>query len=304
MNTAQYVDVLDSRIQALARAHDQITAQRWSAASFRQLVHIEAESYLQHKGDRVIIEGEDCLLEPNAYSTVALVIHELMTNSAKYGALCGQSGQVNVVLAKGAQGELVIKWTETGGPPVNEPERRGFGSTIIERSIPYELAGKSSIDYQPDGVVAVLEVPEQFVVDAEAKEIAPDMSRQTSVELGTWIPNNVLVVEDNMIIAMEAENLFHEIGSKSVHIAANVKQAEASMSTKAFDFALLDVNLGSETSFGLAEMLRSRGTKIAFASGYGEGGQYPEALADVRRMSKPYDSDALYRLLAAVESDQ
>jgi two-component sensor histidine kinase len=141
-----FTNVVGGRIQALARAHDQITATNWGPGSLHNLIHLEAGAYLGVKANRVRIDGDDVLLEPQAFSTMALVVHEMMTNSAKYGALTDSLGSITVDLTVD-DAHLVLDWSEMGGPAVKAPTRRGFGSTIIERSIPYELKGEAEIRY-------------------------------------------------------------------------------------------------------------------------------------------------------------
>ena len=91
-----FTEVVGGRIQALARAHDQITADKWGPASFTSMLKAEAGAYLTNGADRVVLQGLDILLEPQAFTTVALVIHEMITNSVKYGALSDRRGRVNV----------------------------------------------------------------------------------------------------------------------------------------------------------------------------------------------------------------
>ena len=138
-----FTKIVGGRIHALARAHDQITADNWGPAAFRALVNAEAGAYLGGKADRVIINGPDILLEPQAFTTVALVIHEMITNSAKYGALSDRRGRVEIDTDVDRIGRLTIKWSEHGGPPVKPPTRRGFGSTVIERSLSSRPQGRS-----------------------------------------------------------------------------------------------------------------------------------------------------------------
>ena len=136
------LNMLEGRIQSLARAHDQITKDNWSPAPLGLLIETEAAAYLGGKRDRIESHGPDVLLQPQAFTTLALVFHELMTNSAKYGAL-SDSGRVTVDWRLDADGDLLIEWRERGGPPVQPPTREGFGSTIINRSIPYDLGGEA-----------------------------------------------------------------------------------------------------------------------------------------------------------------
>jgi hypothetical protein len=138
-DVATFIATLDDRIRSLARAHDQITADRWGPAPLLELIEVEASAYLRDRSHRIVARGENVLLYPVAYVTMALVIHELTTNAAKYGALA-DSGTVDLSWdIERESGDLVIDWRERDGPEVREPGHRGFGSTIIERSIPYDL---------------------------------------------------------------------------------------------------------------------------------------------------------------------
>ena len=297
LSTAEYVDMLDSRIQALARAHDQITRESWSAASFHELVRIEAESYLLDKRDRVVLVGDDFLLQPAAFSTMALVMHELMTNAAKYGALTGVTGSVQISLSRNDKNAVAIEWLELDGPAVSTPKRRGFGSTIIERSIPFELGGMARVDYAPEGVRAVFEIPATYVSEnGTQKSPDPQVDRaQRPAKISP--PQSVLVVEDNLLIAMEAEDLFKALGTQRVDIAADLATARRRMSEAKPEFALLDVSLGAETTYELALELQAANIKFAFASGYGDNSAFPEPLRKAPRLSKPFEREDLVRLL-------
>src|SRR6201999_2138263 len=103
-------------------------------ARLRELLETEAGAYLGDKRDRVRLEGPNLLLQPQAFTTIALVFHELMTNAAKYGAL-SDNGTVAVTWSLNDDGSMAMQWTEQDGPIVTAPTRRGFGSTIIEQSI-------------------------------------------------------------------------------------------------------------------------------------------------------------------------
>ena len=94
-----------------------------------------------------------------AFATLALVVHEMMTNSAKYGALADSTGQVEIVWKIDNNSSLVIDWKESGGPPVQPPSRRGFGTTIIERSIPFDLKGDAELRFDLLGVHAHFTIP-------------------------------------------------------------------------------------------------------------------------------------------------
>ncbi|TCD14248.1 HWE histidine kinase domain-containing protein [Oricola cellulosilytica] len=299
MSTEEFVRVLDSRVQALARAHDQITKDNWSPASLKGLIRTEAESYLVGKQDRVRIDGEDVFLVPVAFSNVALVVHELITNSAKYGALSDNRGQVKVSLRRGNDGSLFIDWVEKGGPPVKAPTRRGFGTTIIEHSIPFELRGTASIDYRLSGVRAEFCIPASHVRDAPS-EVPASVVLSTEKIAEVPFPAEVMVVEDNLLIAMDAEDALKRLGAQNVTVCPGVDRALEHLEKNPCNFALLDINLGSETSTPVAEELLSRGTPFVFASGYGEKSALPDGLDTVPILSKPYDGDGIRAAYAAV----
>jgi light-regulated signal transduction histidine kinase (bacteriophytochrome)/CheY-like chemotaxis protein len=288
----EFMTVVGGRIQALARAHDQITADNWGPASFRGLVIAETGAYLAGKATRVHLSGPDALLEPQGFTTLALVIHELMTNSAKYGALSDGGGSIELETSFDAARNLRIVWKERGGPRVVPPSRRGFGSTVIERSIPYDLKGEATVDYAPDGVRASFVVPAAYVrsaggAAAEAPEAAAvDTNRSP-------LPDNVLLVEDNMIIALDAESALTRVGIGQVRVASSVAQAMKAIDEQAPAFAFLDINLGRETSFAIAERLAALGVPFAFTTGYGEDIAFPPKLLGVQRIRKPYTAEAL-----------
>jgi light-regulated signal transduction histidine kinase (bacteriophytochrome)/CheY-like chemotaxis protein len=295
-----FAGVIGERIQALARAHDQITTTNWGPGSLRDLIALEAEAYLGETADRVRLLGVDVLLEPQAFSTLALVIHELMTNSAKYGALSQAAGQVDVVWERDGSDCLVIHWSESGGPPVKPPTRRGFGTTLIERSIPYELKGEAEITYELIGVRGRFAVPSRYVRPAPIVPVAAPRERERALERdAAALSGAVLVVEDNMIIALEAEEILASLGAKAVDMAGSVHDALRQIEAAKPSFALLDVNLGSETSLPVAMRLSALGVPFVFATGYGESFRIPPELGAVAMIKKPYTADTLRRALSA-----
>jgi light-regulated signal transduction histidine kinase (bacteriophytochrome) len=297
-----YIAQLEGRVQSLARAHDQITRDNWAPASFRQLLQAEAAAYLGKTADRINMSGPDVLLEPRAFSTAALVFHELVTNSAKYGSLSAK-GTVSVTWERGKDSGLLISWQETGGPAVGEPKRRGFGTTIIRRSIPYDLDGKAEIRFLPAGLEAEFRIPAKHATFAKSTSLyAMNEDEDGDIDHKT-IPERpldgmtVLLVEDNLIIAMDAEDILHRLGASEVTTAANVAHALEIIGQTPFDLALLDVNLGDETSFPIAERLKAKGVPFAFATGYGEGVAQAKSHADAPVLQKPYTIERAAELL-------
>lgn len=301
-DTATYMSMLEGRIEALARAHDQITQDNWSPAPLRRLIETEAAAYLGGRASSLHLSGEPLLLSPQAFSTLALVLHELMTNSAKYGAL-SDSGSVNVEWRLDDAGDLNIEWREQGGPPVRAPTRQGFGTTIIQRSVPYDLGGTAEIRYALNGLELDLCIPSRHVsvgkqAQAAQQELSQDDPRDSAVTRETpAIEGVALLVEDSLIIAMDAEDILTAIGAERVVTAAGVEQALTEIEREKFAVAVLDFNLGNETSLPVAEALYARGVPFIFATGYGEQLSLPPALADVGILQKPYTALNLRRLV-------
>jgi two-component sensor histidine kinase len=295
-----FTGVVGGRIQALARAHDLITADQWGPASFQALLNAEAGAYIGGKAERVSMDGPDALISPEAFTTIALVIHEMVTNSAKYGALSDKRGRVQIATTFDRLGRFNISWSEHGGPPVKPPTRRGFGSTVIERSILHDLRGEARIEYVLSGLRAEFLIPAAYV---DESDMAAPRSRTIAAtgpahETGIGL-SDVLLVEDNMIIALDAEEMLRELGAKSVRVASGVADALRTIDERAPDFALLDVNLGDETSFAIAERLSKLNVPFAFASGYDEQAAFPEEYAQVRKLSKPYSTESLRALFSS-----
>ncbi|WP_174804254.1 HWE histidine kinase domain-containing protein [Martelella limonii] len=297
ISTGELVSKLDGRIQALARAHDQITRHHWAPTALEELIRTEADSYLLDKKDRVETEGPQVLLTSTAYTSMALVIHELMTNSAKYGALTSARGRVRIKWTLGNDASLNIEWREVGGPPVKAPERRGFGSTIIERTIPFELSGRADIAYRLEGVTGKFWIPAEHVVLDDVPP-APEQGQKASTLMSFGAPESVLIVEDNLMIAMDAEMIFERLGCNDTAVASTVKAAMDMLDSRSFNFALLDINLGNETSFEVARRLKQIDTPFLFASGYGDSLTLPEDLEEIRILTKPYDNDMIRSLFS------
>ena len=297
----EFAGVLGGRIQALARAHDQITSLNWAPVALRSLVESEAGAYLGSRAGRVKLGGPDVALDPKAFATLALVVHEMMTNSAKYGALADSTGQVEIVWKLDQTSGLIIDWKESGGPPVQPPSRRGFGTTIIERSIPFDLKGDAELRFDLLGVHARFVIPSNYVEMMSMSGIATRVEMEEPA--APRLSGTALIVEDNLIIAMSAEVILLELGARHVDTAASVTQALDAIGRSAPGFALLDLNLGSESSIPVGEKLIEMNVPFIFATGYGERAPIPQNLSSVPVIQKPYTKEVVEAALTRLREN-
>jgi PAS domain S-box-containing protein len=143
---------IEGRIQALSNVHSLFVQTRWIGAELSTIARQEVAPYSEKGATRVQINGPQVLLEPNAAQSVALVLHELATNATKYGALALANGQIDLSWSHEPGGQLNLRWTEVGGPPVATPTRQGLGGWIIKQMIG-QLGGEVRFDWRPEGLV-------------------------------------------------------------------------------------------------------------------------------------------------------
>lgn len=294
----QFAEIVTGRIDALARAHSLIEVDNWDVVSLHKLVEAEAQSHIDDPGQRIDISGVDVRLQPNAFTSVALVIHEMVTNAAKYGALSNAEGRIKVVSEVDPDGNLQIAWEEAGGPQVAPPERRGFGSTMIERAIPHELGGKAEVSHHPSGVKAGFSIPAVHVLDVGVERSESKMDEAAA----DWVPGSMLVVEDDVIIALDLEATLQGLGVADIRVAGRVADALSRLENWRPDFALIDVHLGGDTGFAVAERLHELAVPFAFSSGQSDPLDFPEPMREAAVISKPYSRDSILDAFRAVSA--
>lgn len=151
-----FIKALDARVRALAKAHDLLTENSWEGTMLKDVVARTLDPYAER---RIAIAGPPVRLDAQAAVVLNMAFHELVTNAAKYGALSSPGGAVSVSWAIDRESEpaaIDVVWTETGGPPVARPGRRGFGSHMLEAGLAHELDGKVTMDFRPEGLVCLM----------------------------------------------------------------------------------------------------------------------------------------------------
>jgi PAS domain S-box-containing protein len=152
---------MEARLLALSRAHDVLTRENWEGAGLVEIVREAMAPYRQEREDRLHMEGPDVRLSPRMALAIAMALQELATNAVKYGALSNADGEVRVVWFVEQKGgkRLHLSWSETNGPRVEIPRRRGFGTRLIERSLAQDLNGEAQITFASDGIICTVDAP-------------------------------------------------------------------------------------------------------------------------------------------------
>jgi two-component sensor histidine kinase len=149
--------VIRGRIQALANAHALFVESHWEGAELTRLVALELSAY-QTGGGRVQIEGQEIMLDPTVAQALAVTVHELATNAAKYGALSTPGGKLRMAWSLSPEGSITIRWTELDGPIVTAPTRKGFGSRAMN-SLIQQIGGTIAFDWRENGLCCDVTVP-------------------------------------------------------------------------------------------------------------------------------------------------
>jgi PAS domain S-box-containing protein len=156
-------NAFEGRLIALSQAHDQLTRRHWKSADLRDIVTASVAPHLAQSQDRLLLDGAPITVAPRVALTLTLVMHELATNAAKYGALSVPAGRIElrwrILRHPGRPQRLSIEWSECGGPEVSAPARQGFGTRFIVGSIAAELKGTARLEFAAEGLSCALEIP-------------------------------------------------------------------------------------------------------------------------------------------------
>ena len=164
-----FMEQFGARLQAFAASHDLLVQESWHGASLHELAQAQLAQYLDGAGAQVVIDGPGIVLKPEAAQSLGLAIFELLDNAARYGALSVPQGRASLKWHHrpvGEGGGVEIAWTEEGGPNVLTPERRGFGTLVIERNLARAAEAEVDLAFTPDGVRCRMLIPEHQLSSA------------------------------------------------------------------------------------------------------------------------------------------
>lgn len=290
--------VIEGRIRAMARAHTLLSETRWEGADLTRLVNEELEPY--RANERIRVAGPAVAILPTVAQNFALAVHELATNAAKYGALSAPGGGLTVTWGLDDQ-TLTLVWIETGGPAVKRPERMGFGTKVIEASIRRQLGGDVVKEWPPGGLRATITIPSSHfsapvlqtpqLACRPADDSAPVAARQ-------FPGRRILVVEDEPLVALMMAEMIRDLGAEVLGPFGSLRDALAA-DVSGLDAAVLDVNVGGDLVYPLAEKLQAFGTPMLFLTGY-DAKSIDQRFRNGGLLTKPIDESELAACLAGM----
>jgi PAS domain S-box-containing protein len=288
-----YTTAVEGRIRALSRAHTILSLTRWQGADMRGLVEEELAPYRTGESTKVETSGPNVSLEPAAAQSLALALHELVTNAAKYGALSAMSGRVHLVWELNP-GTLVLKWTESGGPLTQPPSSPGFGTRIITATIEGQLAGKAVFDWRAEGLQCMLSVPREDMSPVKGRNGHANAETPAAAPPGqiAVTGNRIMIVEDEALVAMALRESLDEMGFSVLGPFNRISEAMIALRNNRIDAAVLDVNLGGELIYPLADVLAADQVPFVFITGYGAE-EIEARYAGVPVLQKPIEVGAL-----------
>jgi two-component sensor histidine kinase/DNA-binding response OmpR family regulator len=288
-----YIAAVEGRITALSRAHVLLSQSRWQGANLSRILDEELAPYRRSDVDRIVTSGPEAFLEPATAQILALALHELATNAAKYGALSSVFGRVKLSWEV-APNRLVLQWVESGGPTVQPPRSEGYGTRVIGASVERQLDGSAAFDWHPDGLRFNMSIP--LGEKAKAEESVGE--RRTAAGGNGAAPrqlvpgNRLLLVEDEALTGMMMSDMLTELGFDVIGPFGRLADAMAAVGREDFHAAVLDVNLDGEMVYPVADAVLARGVPFVFVTGYSAEG-IDRRFAKVPVLQKPIERQML-----------
>lgn len=296
---SDFIAAIKGRIRAMATAHNLLSETRWRGANLSRVVSEELAPF--HVQDRVEVKGPAIEVMPTVAQNLALAIHELATNAAKYGALADSTGRLSVVWSL-SEDELIFEWREQSARAVSAPKRTGFGSRVLKASIEGQLDGRAIYDWRPDGLKLTVRVPRRHFVRSDdavrpsAKR--PEHDEDFALPFAHIHGRRVLILEDEPLVALMMAELVSDLGGAVVGPFSNVREALARTHGD-LDAALLDVNVGEDLAYPVAEKLANAGVPVIFVTGY-QAAAMDERFAHMPVLTKPVEFNELALALTKV----
>jgi PAS domain S-box-containing protein len=305
----EFISRFEARLRGLAANQDLLVQSGWKDVPLDSLIRAQLGHFADILDRRIVLSGPNLKIKATAAQSLGMMLHELATNAAKYGALSVPTGRVRVDWStralNSAAAEFCLSWNEQGGPSAQPPMRRGFGSTVLEDYAKMSLKADTRMEFASGGLVWILRCPLDEVVDHSGTAVASVAAASLAgVPRPICGRSRILVVEDEPLPSMEIAAVLSEAGFNVLGPAPSVREAFRCLDENCgCDAALLDINLGSETSEPIARKLADSGIPFIVVSGYSRE-QLPSIFAGARFMPKPLDHCQLLDELRRMADDQ
>ncbi len=296
-NVDEYITSVEGRIKAMAHAHTLLSDSRWLGADLDTLAREELAPY--GANNKIWIAGPKISLRPAIAQALALALHELATNAAKHGAFSAASGQLELTW-KIQPEKLMVCWLESGGPKIIPPSARSFGLRVIRASIEQQLGGLATFDWDPAGLQCTLSVPQSEMTKWQRSSRPPanGIAGSLPIILRNAEKPRVLLVEDEALVAMMIQECLSEFGFVVIGPVSSKADAIMAAKTGDFDAAILDINLGNDPIYSVAEILAGRGVPFVFVTGY-DAESVDRRFGEIPLLQKPIERDMLRKIFVA-----
>jgi PAS domain S-box-containing protein len=292
-NPEDFLDRFGKRVEALAASQDLLVKNAWKGADLNELVRSQLGHFGELIGTRIRLEGLAVFVSASAAQVIGMALHELATNAGKFGALSGAEGRVDIgwCVRRNKRDEemFTISWCEHCSNPIMAPSKEGFGSSVISRMVELSLGAKVALSYPATGLIWELSCAAGEALEDSVRPAAI-VKGESSASAGNHTRTDqrprILVVEDEALVATEIAHALTEAGFDVVGPARNVQAALGLLERWGCDAAVLDVNLGRETSEAVAIELASNKTPFVILSGYSLE-QYHPVFAGASALRKP-----------------
>ena len=286
-----FISGVEGRIKALAQTHELLSHSRWEGAELLRLVLEELAPYQREASARITAIGPPVMISPEDAQAIAITLHELATNAAKYGSLSRSDGRVDVSW-KLLEGGLELLWTEAGGPAVIPPKTQGFGTKIITASLADPRRGSVAFDWRPEGLSCTLKLKAANDRQTEAVEKSPNAPTR-NLPPST---RRLLLVEDEILVGILMREMLEDMGFSVGEPCRTLRDAIKAAHDGTFDGAVLDMNLNGDSVYPLADLLMSQNVPFVFVTGY-SADAVDGRFAKVPVIQKPVTSEALAKVI-------
>ncbi len=283
-NPEDFLERFERRVEALAANQDLLVKNAWQGADLDELVRSQLAPFQDLIGTRIELQGPAVFVSASAAQVIGMALHELATNAGKYGALSGSDGRVEIAWRIQRDDAFVMSWREECAHPITAPSKLGFGSSVISSIAEMSLGAKVELNFPATGLVWQLSCAAAEISDGDVRS-RPLAETEGIAGSSTQRPR-ILVVEDEAVVAVEITRVLTEAGFDIVGPARGVSTAMELLKRGGCHAAVLDINLGSETSEAIATALKASTTPFVALSGYARN-EYPPVFADAPALMKP-----------------